>query len=96
MNSPSLLLANQNTQEEPVAKKVKVKCPEHTQFIDFTDPATKDRTLFCQATKDGKLVKHGAVLTYNQKGILIKSEFYNMGVSQTGKVDKGVKIDKAN
>lgn len=83
-------------QEGKEVKKVKVKCPENTQFIDFTDPTTKDRTLFCQATKEGKLVKHGGVLTYNKDGVLIKSEFYDMGVSQTGKVDKGIKIDKAN
>lgn len=85
----SPLIANEITNN-------KFKCPKEAVLIDFKDPRTEERTVFCQIRKDGKLLKHGVVLTINKSGKIIKQERFNEGISEkSGKLDKGVIVDKA-
>lgn len=67
-------------------------CPKEAVLIDFTDKITKERTVFCQIRKDGKLLKDGAQLTFNSEGRIIKKDFFKDGVSIKGQRDKGVEV----
>lgn len=55
-----------------------IKCPSGTLLIDFTPSLTRQRVQMCQKKVDGKFLKHGPEIIYNQDGSLRSKSYYEM------------------